>query len=416
MLSDEQKKVLFDVLNPEIKTIKINAIAGSGKTHLLIQIVKVFKPRNALYLAYNKSIADESAKKFNINTTCATTHSLAYQYTIKRYGIYTVVQSDVTGRVFNIHSIKFPKHIQEDKKLLEYHNHHLEHLDYSRKDLIAKTIKEFFLSKYTKYVDFVINDYPDILEPEEILLGSCYLELMKKGTVSVTHGFYLKLFHILLHNKKIEVNNYDLLMLDEAGDINPVTLEIFKLITCDKKVMVGDDKQNIYSFNQTINGFKELKSEKEAFDLTKSFRVSQPIAEKVEVFCKAFLDPSMTFAGREYTHNEYPERFNQITAYISRTNSFLVEKMVELDKQHIPYSLTRSAESIFRLHRAIIFVKPGGETHDPDLQFIQNDIDEWANNEKLQREHKTKIGYLLYKNDNNIQVKSAIKSIMKFGS
>ena len=205
-------------------------------------------------------------------------------------------------------------------------------------------------------------------------------------------------------------------MLDEAGDINPVTLEIFKLITCDKKVMVGDDKQNIYSFNQTINGFKELKSEKEAFDLTKSFLVSQPIAEKVEVFCKAFLDPSMTFAGREYTHNEYPERFNQITAYISRTNSFLVEKMVELDKQHIPYSLTRSAESIFRLHRAIIFVKPGGETHDPDLQFIQNDIDEWANNEKLQREHKTKMGYLLYKNDNNIQVKSAIKSIMKFGS
>lgn len=35
----------------------INAVAGSGKTTLLVRIAEELKPKNGLYLAYNKAVA-----------------------------------------------------------------------------------------------------------------------------------------------------------------------------------------------------------------------------------------------------------------------------------------------------------------------------------------------------------------------
>ena len=49
-----------------------------------------------------------------------------------------------------------------------------------------------------------------------------------------------------------------MLSMDESGDCNSVTIEIFKLLKADIKIMAGDQYQNIYGFNNTINGFKSF--------------------------------------------------------------------------------------------------------------------------------------------------------------
>jgi ABC-type cobalamin/Fe3+-siderophores transport system ATPase subunit len=56
---------------------------SSGKTSVLVAIAKEINPSNGIYLAYNKAIATEASKKFPKNVSCMTTHSLAYQNTVK---------------------------------------------------------------------------------------------------------------------------------------------------------------------------------------------------------------------------------------------------------------------------------------------------------------------------------------------
>ena len=76
-------KEQYDIIN-STGDIKINAVAGSGKTTTIIEYAKA-RPATSriLYLAFNKSVKLEAAKKFAdkglSNVTVETAHSLAYR-------------------------------------------------------------------------------------------------------------------------------------------------------------------------------------------------------------------------------------------------------------------------------------------------------------------------------------------------
>lgn len=67
--------------------IKINAVAGSGKTTTIIEYAKnQTKSARILYLAFNKSVKQEAAEKCRsqglTNLTVETAHSLAYKHIV----------------------------------------------------------------------------------------------------------------------------------------------------------------------------------------------------------------------------------------------------------------------------------------------------------------------------------------------
>jgi F-box protein, helicase, 18 len=76
----------FDIINSD-GNIKINAVAGSGKTTTIIEYART-RPGTSriLYLAFNKSVKLEAIKKFNEkgikNVTVETAHSLAYSHIV----------------------------------------------------------------------------------------------------------------------------------------------------------------------------------------------------------------------------------------------------------------------------------------------------------------------------------------------
>jgi superfamily I DNA/RNA helicase len=265
-LTEEQEQIINYVKGVKGKeVILVDSVAGSGKTTLLKGIANAVTTGQAIYLAYNKAIATSSASGFPKHVDCRTTHSLAYQATVKPMKL----------------SVGFfgPKQIDEK-------------IPYDEKVILADDIREFCLSRYLTY-----NEYAEENGRANEVLANKYLSLMSQGKIEVSHDFYLKLFHILLHTNQIEQIPYELVMLDEAGDLNEVTLEIFKLLSGRIKIAVGDPHQNIYTFNHTINCFDRLKDQGVMFRLSKSFRVPQHIAEPVEHFCKMFLNPSMQFKG-----------------------------------------------------------------------------------------------------------------------
>ncbi|CAB4067861.1 FBXO18 [Lepeophtheirus salmonis] len=97
----------------------------------------------------------------------------------------------------------------------------------------------------------------------------------KNTSVPITHDGYLKLWQLRQPNLQTIVS-HDVLLIDEAQDINPTMLDIINHQST-AKVIVGDPNQQIYSFRGAVNLLKEFKSSKK-FSLTQSFRFGPEIA------------------------------------------------------------------------------------------------------------------------------------------
>ena len=375
-LTPEQQDILDQVVSTESLT-SVSAVAGSGKTSLLVAIANALNAENALYLAYNKAIAVESAHKFPDTVTCSTTHSLAYRSTVKPYKL--------TVGFFSHRDVKVS-------------------VTYEDKVAIVDTLRDFCLSPHTSIDDYTLSTAVSPVIAKHV---KEYLSQMQSGSISCTHDFYLKMFHILLDNGSLVFDTFDLLMLDEAGDLNPVTLEIFKLLPATRKLMVGDEHQNIYIFNGTINGFEEVGDDCTHMRMTQSFRVSAPIAEQIQTFCRRELDPEMVFKGIPIE-----DKSIHSSAFISRTNGALISEMIDLNNTKTPYNLIRTAKQIFQLPLILIGLKPQGFVANPQFKFLQEETNTYAASRALKTTYPTLYSYLLKTHSEDITLRSAISLIM----
>jgi superfamily I DNA/RNA helicase len=337
-----------------------------------------------LYLAYNKAIATAAKKKFPKTTNCSTTHSLAYQAVVKSYNL-------LLGD-FSYRSIK-------------------ESITYEHKIEIVNLIKEFCLSKYLDFATFAekSSDFIDITK-YTITLCESYLEQMYSGKIECTHDFYLKVFHLALNDNLIDYSQFDFVMLDEIGDVNEVTLEIFKLLPSKLKIGTGDKAQNIYQFNHTINAFDVLKDTATFFHMTKSFRVSSVIALDIEKFVQSYIDPNMKFEGIAISDSPIVSR-----AFISRTNSTLVAKMIELQRLNTPYSLVRKVDDIYRHALMVASFKYQGNILDKAYKHVQEDIDIFFENVLPKDKSAKLLVYLLSKHTHDFILQQAIKLVLTHG-
>ena len=379
MLTSQQQTILDHVISTPGLTM-VDAKAGAGKTTLLVEISKALQPTSALYLAYNKSVAVEASHKFPKSVHCCTTHSLAFKP--------TVTQHKLKLGIFNYKSISEPLNYEHKEEFLEY-------------------FRQFCLSSHTSFQSFATDfDVPHTYIP----LANKYLSLMQAGSIECTHDFYLKYFHMLLADSHLTYPTFDLVMLDEAGDLNEVTLEIFKLLPATRKVMVGDPYQNIYTFNHTINCFEAMDGQGTLLPMTHSFRVADFLAERISRFGSLYLDPSFEFEGIPLTDTSIHS-----TAFISRTNAALIDKMFQLNATSTPYGLARSAKQIFQLPLAFCAFKYQGFISVPEYKHLQPDIDDYFEDAHIRADHKSLYAYLkyLYPKDNTLI--QTINLIIRYG-
>ena len=173
----------------------------------------------------------EASQKFPKSTLCSTTHSIAYQGVVKAYNL----------RVGNFT-------YRDIKEVGITYDHKLE---------ILELIREFCLSSHTTFDDFASG-----LEVTEFTTKLCnkYLSLMESGTIECTHDFYLKFFHLALRNQLVTYEPFDFIMLDEIGDVNEVTLEIFRLLPARIKVGTGDTCIPAHVRVLTSDGWSKMSS------------------------------------------------------------------------------------------------------------------------------------------------------------
>ncbi|MBK8381190.1 MAG: ATP-dependent helicase [Ignavibacteria bacterium] len=263
--TDEQHEIINSSGN-----IKINAVAGSGKTTTIIEYAKA-RPKNAriLYLAFNKSVKTEAIKKFSdkglSNVTVETAHSLAYRhivynnnYKIRAQGYKSHEIAEILG--LRIAGEKHGEHIAANHiiKFISYfcnsYKNKVNELNY--REVVSDAAAQIFVTRHYDYIETQTRKL---------------LSKMNSGEIEVTHDFYLKKFQL-----SDPVLNFDYILFDEGQDASSAMLDIF-LKQKAVKVIVGDTHQQIYGWRYAVNSLE--KTDFKTFMLTKSFRFSQEIAD-----------------------------------------------------------------------------------------------------------------------------------------
>jgi superfamily I DNA/RNA helicase len=301
--------------------IKINAVAGAGKTTTLVGYAKERPDAKILYLAFNKTVKEEAQIKFKDlpNVKAETAHSLAYKHIVKMG--YRLGEGLSINTIIDI--LKLPKN--KDIYILAFHISKAFSC-YCNSDKRDMREIDYLVGLDNEAKDFFTKHSQTILDHTKILLRQ-----MNSKDIKMNHDFYLKKFQTLSPQL-----GYDIILLDEGQDASEVMLDIFKNQSA-TKVIVGDSHQQIYSWRYAINSLE--KCDYANYYLNTSFRFDNNIAN----LAKAILN----------VKQEFDENYKEVEiigggkfigtlgkkqkAFLGRTNFGLIAKALELNKPKIHF-------------------------------------------------------------------------------
>lgn len=374
--TEEQKKI-FNVCCNQLKNNEIASItapAGSGKTSTLVELAKQMPNEKILYLAYNKSIAEESRRRFPKNVTVVTIHGLAY-------------------KELNIQQ----EMLRNDYTALEVQE--MFDCSYEEADATLKFLNMFFNSKFKNFNQNTIK------ENKSLYRASVLWNKILNKEIKTTHSAYLKEFQCK-QNKAMD--NYDVVLLDEAQDSNPVSLSIFEELN-GKKILVGDPHQAIYGFRGTVNAMESINANYKLY-LTYCFRCCEDVVQKANNVLQKYKKDAITIISKAQYKDEINSR-----AIITRTNSKIVELLAKNLKASenalINYALIKEPESIFApaINVLSFILNVNGETKENGEQYSISREYSFLNNFKTKDEL---IGYI--EETDNIELKTAFNLAVKY--
>ena len=241
-VAEQQRAV--DLFGKE-EGLRIDAYAGTGKTTTL-RLLAQSTTKRGLYLAFNRSIANEARRLFPTRVHCATSHSLAFRAVSR-----TLAFPDwkLTGTLTS-HTIaeafRFPESISFACGLV------LERRSYAA--VLLDALRRFLQSNEGAPTQEHIPHYGALEALAPASFHSFSVQAIEHvhalwgamqhhaSELPLGHDGYLKLWAL----SKPEVLT-DYILVDEAQDLNPVLLGVLDRSQC-PVVYVGDPYQQIYEW------------------------------------------------------------------------------------------------------------------------------------------------------------------------
>lgn len=285
--SKYQQKI-FDFVTNGVGNAVISACAGSGKSTSIISIIKLIpSSQKCIFLAFNKSIAEELSIKLKDvkNATVRTSHSLGYA--ILRRNVGSDIELDeykyrtfLKSNIADLTTVQ--DSIQTRQQLSEYLDVIYALFNFAR----------FNYCQSVKEIDEIAKKYNIPIQYDEC---DVVLKLMKWGkehteVVDFTDMVWLP---VELNMKPLGLQ-YDWVLVDEAQDQSIISIELFK--KCFKRgtrsVCVGDPAQSIYSFaGSSEEAFKKIcdMPNTQVFDLPISYRCDKNIVKMANNYVPTML-------------------------------------------------------------------------------------------------------------------------------
>ncbi|KAK0140728.1 F-box DNA helicase 1 [Merluccius polli] len=335
-VTHEQQQILSHDIQPD-HLVKIMAFAGTGKTSTLVRFAEENPHLRFLYVAFNKSVANEALRRFPSNVACKTVHSIAYNdvgkcyqlhkkltFNLKVFSIAKVlsvgrggyIHGKVVTTTLNAYMASADRHIAAHHVPNSYKNNQgkTKHLDYDGK------------MEYVRDCEEIWRKMKDLNEK-------------KKEGYYMTHDGYLKLWQ-LKEPKPCLSYQYDVIFIDEAQDCTPAIMDVLLAQSC-AKVLVGDPHQQIYTFRGAVNALRTA-PHTHLFYLTQSFRFGPEIAYVGATLLQVCKKVQKILVGGNQKGSVYGENFDPValvpltgpgpgsTAILSRCNFGVFNEAVRL--------------------------------------------------------------------------------------
>lgn len=331
--TEEQSKGINTIFGNDIS--KVSAGAGTGKSSLLAMYSER-STEKILYLAYNKTMADEAKERFPENVLCMTTHSLAYRHVGRNYqgkltrprGSY--VNCGVTPKEISV-LFKIPDlQVSEDEFLTKTFlamivRDTVNTFEYSSRKGIDENIIPFNHIKDVKkrFPNLSIDRFKKMVVRYANQLWDERKDVM--SPVLARHDTYLKLYEL----KKPDLSKYDVILIDEAQDVNDCTLSIVNQQKgkC-KLAFVGDEDQAIYAWRGSVNALEKVDCPEGK--LTKSFRFGQKIAQIANAILETHKLEGFEKIATKVSYNPAVIDTDKPYTILFRTNMELIFTAVEL--------------------------------------------------------------------------------------
>ena len=268
MKYSERQRAIFDTYENTRKNIVIEAGPGSGKTFCLVECCKRTPSyKRVLFMAFNKSIAEELKEKLPQRCTVGTFHSMGLKVLFQNFSFKMKLNEN---KIFKI-ALKHLDFDQDDKipqkQKLRYLMELQEIYNQIRINLLVdykKDIPNICIDKDFEFRERMIEDI--IVIEREYLKQAQHIHNSKEFEIDFTDMLCLP--YILLDESSFP--KYDVVMVDECQDQNCLQREL--ILRFVKKggrfIYVGDKKQCIYSFTgSSISNFECIQRTNETVTL-----------------------------------------------------------------------------------------------------------------------------------------------------
>lgn len=389
-----------------MRSFKIAAYAGAGKTSTLTLISEhlynTLKKRG-LYLAFNKSIADEAKQKLHHTVECRTFHSLAFRSAGKsltdkiRYA--KAYPRDLAAQ-YCATDVLLPVNEEEYEKYLAFKQGKEKDKDKDKPTYKKKMSKDGYhvfsaeqqmqamndsITAFCRSVDNVIT-LKHICLPEWVSTKECheinsikYLilkytrnrwdELVDvSNTVGISHDIYLKVW--AMTNPKIEA---DYILFDESQDADAIQLQVLSNQEC-PIFYVGDKHQSIYDWRGAVNAMDKLDIPE--LRLTKSFRFGVDVALYANKLL-SMLGETIPLRGHSPIGSQvHNERFSspKPDAILCRSNKGAFAELIHAIRLNDgrKYSIQANTDEIINFLVNAKKLREGMETNHIELDNFEN--------------------------------------------
>ncbi|MFC1421299.1 UvrD-helicase domain-containing protein [Streptacidiphilus cavernicola] len=336
--------------------------AGTGKTSTLALMGASTRQRG-LYVAFNKAIADDAARRFRGNVECRTAHSLAFQSVGHFYrerlkasarlpawktARYLGIDSDLAVNSTKItvnHQARLVMGMVRrfcyttDREPMARHLERINGLDGAGQEFAAREL-----------LPYAVQAWQDVQEP--------------RGVLRFEHDHYMKMWALTA-----PVLRGDFVMLDEAQDTNPVLEEVF-LAQPVQRVVVGDPAQQIYAWRAAKDIMAAFPAEH--LDLTQSFRFGPAIAAAANRWL-GHADSPMRLSGCGPADSRIGPA-QAVDAVLCRGNADAMQEVIGFLDQGVPVALAGGGEALERIALAALELQAGKRTSHPELFLFSS----WA--------------------------------------
>lgn len=356
--------------------VVIKAGAGTGKTTTLRVLSQQARGRRGQYMAFNRAIVDEAARKMPAWVSCKTAHGLAMGAVGRQFAHRLRSRRLPSAQVAKLLGISQPVKVtigQQSKMLAPGY----------LAGLVMRSIAVFCNSddpsptrRHIPYIEGIDMPAVDgrrtyanndaVAAAIEPALAKAWADLTSvNGELRYTHDCYLKLWQL-----SDPVINADFVLFDEAQDASPVMASIVaQQADRAQLVYVGDSEQAIYGWRGAVDALGQIQGAQTSF-LTRSFRFGPAVADVANGILERIPGAEMRLVGHDPIDSQVVEYAADPDAVLCRGNAETMSRYLGALKEGLRPYLVGEGRELVSFAKAVTQLQVEGWTPHPELSIF----------------------------------------------